>query len=304
MQHRFGKSVQALENVSKAYDIFSTMEVKRGLGLVYLTRAMIYRSMAESWRENGLNLDKAVENVQLAIKDLVNAIRIFKESVQETIRYVFALNEMGSCYRCLYLLRTFGSADDHEKSSILKEGIDYYQQAITNAQKYEYSIDELDSRQDMAVLYFRAQDYKKASGELDKIDHVIPAAYKIKPVSGLDAIPETDTVDAYYKLMGQIESLRAAMIFESIDGQSTPTEQVLKAIEHYVLGIAYYHRFSPSSNTHVRTADRIYKRLRRCDKLVLAEIQNVHLKEWITKYQIPLAWVEPLFDQVFEMLRI
>lgn len=304
MQHRFGKSVQALENVSKAYDIFSTMEVKRGLGLVYLTRAMIYRSMAESWRENGLNLDKAVENTHLAIKDLVNAIRIFKESVQETIRYVFALNEMGSCYRCLYLLRTFGGAGEKEKLSILKDGIDYYNQAITNAQKYEYFIDELDSRQDMAVLYARAREYKDAFGELDNIDNVIPAAYKIKPGSGLDAIPETDTVDAYYKLMGQIESLRAAMIFESVDGQSIPTQEVLKAIEHYVLGIAYYHRFSPSSNTHVRTADRIYRRLRRCDKPVLAEIQSVHLEEWITKYKIPPAWVQPLFDQVFEMLRI
>jgi len=305
IQHRFGNSLLALENVTKAYDIFNTMEVRRGLGLAYLTRAMIYRSMAESWRENGLSLEKAVENTQSAIKDLTNAIRIFKESVQETIRYVFALNEMGSCYRCLYLLRVAGNAGDEEKLSILNNGVDYYNQAITNARKYDYFVDELDSRQDLAVFYARAQKYDKALSELDKIDNVIPSAYKIKSGSGLDKIPEADTVDAFYKIMGQVELLKAAMIFDQMDGQTAHMEDVLKATEYYVLGVAYYYRFSTvSSNTYVTTVDRIYRRLERCDKPVNAAIKNVYLKEWLTKYKIPAEWVQPLFDEVFEMLGI
>jgi len=305
IQDRFGNSLLAMENVTKAYEIFSTMEVKRGVGLASLTRATIYRNMAESWREHGLSLEKAVENIQLAIKDLTNAIRIFKESVQETIRYVFALNEMGCCYRCLYLLRVLGNAEDGEKLSIFNEGADYYNQAIENARKYDYFVDELDSMQDLAVLYARAQNYEEASSELEVVDKLILPTYKIKPGSGLAKIPEPDTVDAFYKIMGQVELLKAAMIFDQMNGHETSVKGVLEATEHYVLGIAYYYRFSTvSSNTYVAAVDRIYRRLSRCDKTLVAEIKNVHLKKWIRKYKIPAEWVRPLFDEVFEMMSI
>jgi tetratricopeptide (TPR) repeat protein len=305
IQHRFGNSQLALENVNKAYDIFNTMVVKRGLGLAHLTRAMINRSIAEAWRDNGLSLEQAVDNTQSAIKDLASAIRIFRESVQETIRYVFALNEMGSCYRCLYMLRAAGNAEDDEKLSILNDGVDYYNQAVINSRKYDYFVDELDSRQDLAVLYSRAHEYENASSELDIADNLIPSTYKIKPGSGLDELPEADTVDAFYKLMGQIELLRGAMIFDQMKGQTAPMEEALRATEHYVLGVAYYYRFSGiSSNTYVSAVDRIYRRLEQCDRSVNVAIKNIHLKEWIAKYRIPAAWVQPLFDEIFEMLGI
>jgi len=305
MQHRFGNSQLALDSVNRAYDIFNTMDVKRGRGLAYLTRAMIYRSMAEARDENRLSLEQAVEHTNLAIEDLANAIRIFRESVQETIRSVFALNEMGSCYRCLYMLRAAGNADDDEKISILDNAVDYYSQAITNARKYDYFIEELDSRQDLAVLYARAHQYQQASRELDTTENMIPSAYKIKPGSGLDELPEADAVDAYYKLMGQIELLRGAMIFDQMDGQKASMEEVLRATEHYVLGIAYYYRFSGIYfNTYVSAVDRISRRLERCDKSVNTAIKKIHLKQWIEKYKIPAEWVQPLFDKIFKTLGI
>ena len=305
VQHRFGNSQLALDNVNRAYDIFNTMVVKRGLGLAHLTRAMINRSMAEAWRDNGLSLQQAVENTNSAIRDLANAIRIFRESVQETIRYVFALNEMGSCYRCLYMLRVAGNAGEDEKLSILNDGIDYYNQAITNAQKYDYFIEELDSRQDLAVLYARAHQPTEALSALDTTESKIPADYKIKAGTGLDPVPEADTVDAYYKLMGQIELLRGAMIFDQMDAQTAAMEDVLRATEHYALGVAYYYRFSGiSPNTYVSAVDRIYRRLERCDQDVNVAIKNIYLKEWIEKYRIPAAWIQPLFDEIFTMLGI
>jgi tetratricopeptide (TPR) repeat protein len=305
IQQRFGNLQLALDNVNKAYDIFNTMVVKRGLGLAYLTRAMINRNMAEAWRDNGLSLEQAVKNTQSAIDDLANAIRIFRESVQETIRYVFALNEMGSCYRCLYMLRAAGNAGNEEKLSILSDGIDYYNQAITSAQKYDYFVDELDSRQDLAVLYDRAHLYSEATSELDTTDEKIPSAYKIKPGSGLKKIPDEDTVDAYYKLMGQIEMLRAAITFDQMKEQTKPMEEILRATEHYVLGIAYYYRFSGiSSNTYNSAVDRIYRRLEQCDRSVNIAIKDNHLKEWLEKYKIPAEWVQPLFNEIFSMLGI
>jgi hypothetical protein len=305
IQHRFGNSQLALNNVNKAYDIFNTMVVKRGLGLAFLTRAMINRSMAEAWRDNGLSLEGAVAHIELAIDDLAGAIRIFRESVQETIRFVYAQNEMGSCYRCLYMLRSAANAGDEEKLSILNDGIDYYGKAITSAQKYDYYVDELDSRQDLAVLYARAHMYNQATSELDMTEAKIPSAYKIKPGSGLDRIPEAETVDAYYKLMGQIELLRGAMIFGQINEHTKPIEDVLRGTERYMLGVAYFYRFSGiSSNTYISAVDRIYKRLEQCDRSVNTAIQNVHLKEWIEKYKIPAEWVQPLFDEIFDMLGI
>jgi hypothetical protein len=95
------------------------------------------------------------------------------------------------------------------------------------------------------------------------------------------------------------------MIFGQMDGQKAPMEEVLKATEHYVLGVAYYYKFSGiSSNTYVTAVDRIYRRLEQCDKSINAAIKNIYLKEWIEKYKIPTGWVQPLFDEIFKMLGI
>lgn len=304
IQHRFGNPHLALENVNKAYETFKNMAVERGIGLAYLTRAMIQRSVAEAGRENGLSLEKSMETTQSAISDLTNALRIFKDSVQETIRYVYALNEMGSCYRCLYLLRALGNASEESKLPALKEGIYYYTEAIKHAEKHGYFIEKLDSKQDLAVLYFRAQDHGKAMLELNQILAEIPTDYKLLPDTEPKVIPEAEVTDAYFKLMGQVELLIGAIIFDQQMKSQINLQTSLEALEHYLLSVAYYYRYSTvSSNTYVKATERIYKRLSRCDKDMLEKLEQ-HVDKLIIKYRIPAEWAKPLFNQIFVMLGV
>ena len=308
MQHRFGYPQIALDNVETALETFKTLDVRRGEGLARLTRAMIYRSMAESWRGQGRSIESAIQYVRDAIDDLIFAQRIFKETVQEKIRYVYALNEMGSCYRTLYFLLAYEDVSKEKKQKAYNDGISYYADAIKEAKNNHYFAEELDTKQDLAVLYARAKQYKEALKELNEIRKSIPVNHQFILGKGLDQLPEEETTDAYYKLMGQVEMLAGAIVFDVAKGEANSSiskESVLTAIEHYVLAVAYYYRYSSvSSNTYVMATDRIYRRLSQCDSDMIEEIKKEHFPELVKKYNIPSEGVKPLFNEIFEMLGV
>jgi len=262
--------------------------------------------MAKSWQELGINNETAIQHVQGAIAELIHAARIFQKIVQEKIRYVYALNEMGSCYRAMYMLSVHGKASDERKQEIFAEGVSYYSDAIKIGRENNYFVEELDSKQDLAVLYVRAKEYEKALEQLEQIRGSIPPEYQIQLGKGLENFPEADMIDAYYKLMGQVEMLAGAIVFDKIQTAPSPSkDMVVEAMEHYVLAVAYYSCYSNvSSNTYVMTTERIYKRLHDIKKDVIAEIKRNDLPNWIKKYGIPAEWVAPLFNDIFEMLGV
>jgi hypothetical protein len=57
---RFGQIEPALRAVEDALSRFRRAEVDRGIGLGTLTRGMIYRNMADIWRELGISLEDAI----------------------------------------------------------------------------------------------------------------------------------------------------------------------------------------------------------------------------------------------------
>ena len=306
IQHRFRYFQLAIESATKAMEIFESLEGQRGIGLAHLTFAMIYRSMAESWQEQSIDNETAIKYVMDAINELNLAARIFKEIVQERIRYVYAMNEMGSCYRAMYMLSVHGKASDERKQEIFEEGVSYYSDAIRTSRENNYFVEELDSKQDLAVLYARAKKHEEALKQLKEIRDFIPREYQIQMVKGLENFPEADVIDVYYKLMGQVEMLAGAIVFDKIQAASSrSTDIVAEAMEHYVLAVAYYSRYSNvSSNTYVMTTERIYKRLYDIKRDIISEIKQNDIPNWIKKYNIPAEWVTPLFNDVFEMLGV
>jgi tetratricopeptide (TPR) repeat protein len=305
MQHRFRYSQLAIESAKKAMEVFESLEGQRGIGLAHLTFAMIYRSMAESWQEQGINSETAIKYVQDAIDHLTLASRIFKEIVQEKIRYVYALNELGSCYRALYMLSIYSKASTEKLEDVLADGISYYNEAITTANINHYFVEELDSKQDLAVLYLRAKQHANALEQLKQIREFIPKGYQYQMNHGLENFPETDVTDAFYKIMGQVEMLAGAIAFDQAQAKHSTLskEMVEDAIEHYVLGVAYYSRYSNvSSNTYVMATERIYKRLHDIERDVVSDIKYNQLPQWIERYKIPAESVTPLFNDIFEML--
>jgi len=309
MQHRFGHSQLALDNAEKALDTFKTLNVQRGIGLARLTRAMIYRSMADTWHDLGISVETAIKYVQDAIEDLLFAQRIFKETVQEKVRYVYALNEIGSCYRTLYFLLAQDNASEEKKKGAYKNGKLYFSDAIREAEKNKYFVEELDTKQDLAVLYSRANEFNKALKELKEIREKIPLDHQFTSHQGLAKLEEGNVTDFYYKLMGQVEMLTGAIVFDRAKDQSNDAtasrKAILEAMEHYAIAIAYYYQYSGvSSNTYVMATDRIYHRLRICDRDLITEIKDIYIPKWINKHRLPTDAVKSLFNAIFDMLGV
>ncbi|RIK49110.1 MAG: hypothetical protein DCC59_14615, partial [Chloroflexi bacterium] len=77
-----------------------------------------------------------------------------------------------------------------------------------------------------------------------------------------------------------------------------------EALEHYLLSVAYYYRYSSiSANTYIKATERIYNRFSRYDRETTLKLAK-HVDKLIQKYRIPPEWVKPLFDQLFVMLGV
>jgi tetratricopeptide (TPR) repeat protein len=305
---RFGRATQALNAIEEALIHFRRTEVQRGIGLGLLTRGMIYRSMAELREELNISNQEALRYTDLAESDLKDAVRIFSESVHEPIREVQARNEMACCYRARYLLLRRSGANESEQEMALIQGRMYFRQAIELSQKHRYTIEELDSMQDLAVLFTRAEQYADARRYLDEIRRKIPNQYAVQPGSGMAAIGESDRVDAYYKLLGQVELLEGAITYEEGKQQACdeglkggqPTRKAwLDTARHYLLAVSYFNHYATEPFVRRLTFSRIYKRFEDCDPVLVREITQLHMPRWVEEYDLPDELVRSLFRDVF-----
>jgi len=302
---RFGRGDQALKMAEGALAHFRRTEVARGIGLGALSRGTIYRSLAEMQEELGISIEEAIHYTDLAETDLKEAVRIFSTVVGEPIRKVQALNEAACCYRTRYLL--FRDKEAEQQMAFTQARI-YFRQAIELAKEQEYIVEELDSRQDFAVLLVRAGQYAGAENNLTEIRNRIPEQYKIRPRVGLVELPESEQVDAYYKLLGQVELLEGAIVYEQGKQQAReagspgdqPTRQAwLETAHHYLLAVSYFNHYATENFARSRTFGRIYKRLEECDPELVREITREHMPQWVKEYNLPEELVRSLFRDVF-----
>jgi tetratricopeptide (TPR) repeat protein len=305
---RFGQAEPALRAIEDALIQFRRVGVDRGIGLGLLTRGMIYRTMAGTWREMELPISEALHYTDKAETDLRDAMRIFAASVREPIREVQVRNEMASCYRARYLLLVHSGASEAERELALTQGRLHYRQAVDVAKKHGYIVDELDTTQDLAVLFTRAGEYDNADKLLDRIRGQIPDQYKIQAGKGLEEPAEAEPVDAYYKLMGQVELLAGAIEYErgktkarqqGKTGDQPAKQALLKTTRHYLFAVSYFNRYSGETFANRLTYARIYKRFQDCTPDLIQEITEQHLPRWVKEYNLPGELVRGLFQDVF-----
>ena len=299
----FDNVPQALIEVKGALEIFERINIERGKALALTTRGLAYRTQAELWRDLRLSVMDALELVQKAEDDLLKALATFSEIVQEPIRAVQIYNEIGCCYRSqVMLLKDKQNSDEFMKT--LDRGKRYFEKAIDLSKKSGFFIEKLDSLQDRSVLYYRAGQFDKATEDIETILNLIPLNHKIKESEGLVELEGTSRVDAYYKLMGQVELLTGVLIFDKVgQSQEKPGDAiVLEMLEHYVLAVAYFFAFSGKAFTNRHTSNRIYARLRAYSREFLAELRDKHIPEIIKKYGLPQEAVQSQFNEVFSLL--
>jgi tetratricopeptide (TPR) repeat protein len=305
---RFGRTVQAFKAVEDAIIHFRRTEVTRGIGLGLLTRGMIHRSMAEMYEELSIPVDEAIRHTDKAETDLKEAVRYFSTLVHEPIREVQARNEIACCYRARFLLLKTLGANETEREMALVQGRMFFRRAIELAKKYNYIIDILDSMQDLAVLLLRDEQYAQVEHYLAEIRDRIPKQYTVRPHIGLIEIDEAERVDAYYKLMGQVEMLEAAMVYEKgrrqaremgKSGEQPKREAWLETAHHYLLAVSYFSRFGTESFVRGLTFGRIYKRFENCDLDLVHEITQEYMPQRVKEYALPDELVRSLFQDVF-----
>lgn len=305
---RFGQMEPALRAAEDALSHFRRAEVERGMGLGTLTRGMVYRNLADMWQELGIPLPEALRYADLAETDLKDAVRIFSVSVREPIREVQAYNELACCYRARHWLLVNQGASPAEQGMAFSQGRTWFRRAIETARRHGYFVEELDSLQDLAVLLTRAGEYDEAERLLADIRAKIPAEYHIRPDVGLADVPEAERVDAYYKLMGQVELLAGAIAFErgrlearkqGGSGETPTREAFLEAARRYLLAVYYFHTYSGEAFANRLTYTRIYRRFQACPPDLVQEITHKYLPEWIREYRLPEEMARGLFLDVF-----
>ncbi len=314
--NRFGRVEQALKTVDTALRHFRRTQVKRGIGLGLLTRGMIHRNMAEMYEELDIAIQDALEYAESAEIDFGEAMRYFSD-VDEPIRMVQVLNEMACCHRSRYLLLRRSKAPKNEQDMALVQGRTYFRQAIELARKQDYPIDEFDSMQDLSVLLTRARAYDEAEKYLKGIRSKIPEEYVIRSGDGLAAIPEEECVDAFYKLLGQIELLEGAIVYEKgkleMIGHTASDEDLertqptrkawLETARHYLLAVAYFDRYATETFVRSLTFARIYKRFEKCDPELMLSIRE-YMSKQAEEYKLPSKLMHDLFRDVFGLFEL
>lgn len=279
VQNIAGQLHKAQKTAAEAFQAFRKIESEarpsRGIGLSLIIKGSIARNIADQWREEGLDLTDALDQVENASTDLNAAIRIFRDSVEEPVRLIDAYNELACCKRAEYFLRSQDEGTSPRTlDSILREGVSNFRRAIDTAKSIHHMVDAVDSIQDLSVLYFRANQLLNAEKCMGEIEVEIPDKYKIKQETGLSDLKKEETIDALYKTLGQIEMLRGAIAFENgiVEAKKQDPdaevpidfETFRETIRHYVFASEYFTHYSTESYSIQRTHGRMKLRLKYC----------------------------------------
>jgi tetratricopeptide (TPR) repeat protein len=294
----------ALQESETALKIFRAFRIERGIALARITHGVALRIKSEQWRDIGLKAEDCVKDLEEAEADLLDALQTFTYTSKEPIRQVQASNELACCYRTLYMLRKTQDSDTLIKEAF-RQGKNYFDLAIVTAVNYGFLIEQLDSQQDRAVLYTRAGQFEEAKKDMEIIRNSIPENHRILERTGLMSQGADTRIDAYYKLMGQVEFLAGTVKYNEAfqnSGALPNQEIVLDMLEHYVLTIAYFNAFSGGSYTNRQTNHRIYARLRGYSRDFLVELRDNKIPDYLKKYNLPSEVVRDQFDEVFGLL--
>jgi len=305
-----GQPQQAIRFIDDALHEFRNAEAERGIGLGLITMGTIQRRQAEMWREQDEPPAQAIRYTDTAETNLRDAVRIFSETVQEPIRLVQAYNELGSCYRARhFVLKHITDTTPRYLESTFRLGVATYRRAIEYAINGGYYVEELDTLQDLAVLFFRDAKFAETKEQLQEIRKKIPPAYQIRPGTGLIDIPLNERIDAYYKLMGQVEMLEGAVVYQQgvlnarkVDPLSAvPIDDMVykKTVAYYVLADIYFRRYSGEPYSLERTHGRMYKRFEHCTIDLVREIIGRFIPEMLVEYHLPVDSAKGLFADVF-----
>lgn len=317
VQNIAGQLRKAQKTAAEAFQSFRKIESEarpsRGIGLCLIIRGSVARNIADQWREEGLDITDALDQVEIASTDLNAAIRIFRDSVEEPVRLIDAHNELACCKRAEYLLRSQDEGTSPKVlDSILREGVSNFRRAVEIAKSINHMVEAVDSLQDLSVMYFRAKQLKNAEKCMDDIEILIPDQYKVKHQTGVSNLKKEDAVDAFYKTMGQVEMLRGAIAFENgiieAKKQSPDAEVPIdfetfkETTQHYVFASEYFTHYSTETYSVQRTHGRMKLRLKYCSSEWVQQLAYKFIPQLENDFGLKHEPIKRLLANVFGII--
>ena len=302
----YGRPHRAENLVREAYAICEKLNVKRGIGLTATTLGMTLRYLGNIDELHTFSKSQAYFGD--SIRELRNAISIFEDRVDEPVRLVEALNQLGATYRDWARL-ALKQPHPEPQEQTLHLAVRAFNESIEAAHKNGFWALYADSCEDLADTYKLSGQYALANEWLNRGDAIIPVEYKLAkgtdsgaPQQKRETIALDDRVELYWLMLGKIE-LTCGEIEKTArpangDGAARG-EWLRKMAEHYILAAYYFECFSEQTRRLKDTYRRMYESFKGCSSEERSMIRNEMLRAIAEEYKIDISRLERFYDDTF-----
>ncbi len=306
-----GKPVTGVAWCRKALNRFQSLGAPRGIGLARLALGFALRRQADLWKGQTYTPQQAEKHFSAAHEELLEAIRIFEEQVNEPTRLIEAYEEMGSLlcdWAWLVQVQYRKARTRHQQlelrirsENLYSQAEDYLQRAARLAEEKDLTLQGIDALDDLSQVYHdRSQLYeeyderrnhygREGDALLTKIMAEAPKEYKLTQC-GLQRI--ADAQEEWWLALGKVElsqgvrTLRQAMAHDisTVD----KNRLVRDAAQHYAAAVAYFQMYSPNSLKMQETLASIYKRMSSLSRESLQEARTA-IVEFEQEHNLSMA---------------
>jgi tetratricopeptide (TPR) repeat protein len=294
----FGEPDGARRLSEEALSIFEGLGAQRGIGLALITLGRSLRHLGGLWTEGMHSLD-CERFFSEGTTHLDRAVDTFEHIVDEPVRLVEALNELGCIYRDRARLAQEVAPDRPLTRTIAAEAIKLLGRCIELAKKFQFPVPYVDACEDLAQTYFLRRDYSNTQEWLKQAEVRVPEAYKFREGERQPEIPENERIEAFWLQMGKVELLRGNLVFDlGTDGGTKPAtcEVLRETAEHYLLSAAYFERYSERAVGLRTTFRQMYIRFKFSPLDELRHLQREALPEIAGNYSIDLTRLGRFFE--------
>jgi tetratricopeptide (TPR) repeat protein len=242
-----GNYPQAVAYGEEALALFRDLEDAHGTARAYLRISQARRRMAKHEMEKGRKLEHVRQMLKDARRLLDKALEMAMEAELGSDILVLRA-EQGRVYRDLgHVVKQLEG---------LEEGLIHYRQSesqlrlVLEATEWG-KIDRADTLQDLAETLFSSGDKEAARQCLVEVEELIGPEHRIVPG---EHIPGEELPHEHFAPLGKVEMTRGQMAFAQ--------GQLEEGLRHYVLGYAYFVRFSPDAVEKDTLLEYLYNRLR------------------------------------------
>ena len=255
---------RARKRCRDALRIFADLGDQRGIGLTSIALGRALRKLGS--QPTYLYSPEADDLLQGAERRLETALKIFQSTIDEPVREIEALGELGRIYReWAYVYRQRGEESDPQVEEWEKRAEDNLRKAAEKASKREMLTEEADAYADLAALYYNRKQYDVALEWATKSEERLPKECTLDIGQGLPA--EKCPLPEYWLILGKNSLLRGDMAFakglelEEANQVEEATAQYRAAVEHWTRAFGYLETYSPTHFALVLTRDRVYHEL-------------------------------------------